>query len=360
MSRLPERTEKNCLNCGATVQGRFCQHCGQENVETRETFIQLLHHFVSDIFHYDTRLWLTFKYIFLRPGFLSVEYRLGRRKRYFHPIQTYFFTSAFFFLIFFSFILPGENINKISRTPFSQEQRRMKIQNAEKLLKGDTTNLSFQKQLALLRDTTRSLSEFDLVEATNDMSFVKINGHTYRSKAAYDSLQKSLPAAQRDNLFVRKIIERSLGLNEKYRGNYEGLMESFTHDLFHGMPYLLFISLPFFALILKLVYVRRRREFFFADHAVFTLHLYIFSFLYLLIIFAISALVKNWISEDALTFLLIVLYLCLPVYLGIAMKKYYGQGLSKTIIKLVIVTVLSVFVMLLLFVIYLLITVFIF
>ena len=38
MSHQKERVEKNCLNCNAEVQGRFCQVCGQENIETKESF----------------------------------------------------------------------------------------------------------------------------------------------------------------------------------------------------------------------------------------------------------------------------------------------------------------------------------
>jgi len=58
----------------------------------------------------------------------------------------------------------------------------------------------------------------------------------------------------------------------------------------HKLPYLLFISLPIFALILKLLNIRRRREFYYADHAIFSIYHYIFSFILLLILFLISTL----------------------------------------------------------------------
>ena len=102
MSHLKERLEKNCLNCNAEVQGRFCQVCGQENVETKETVWQLISHFFQDITHFDGKFFSTLKYLMFRPGFLSLEYMKGRRASYVNPIRMYIFTSAFFFLIFFS------------------------------------------------------------------------------------------------------------------------------------------------------------------------------------------------------------------------------------------------------------------
>ena len=37
MSHLPERKEKDCLNCGTTVFGKYCHVCGQENLEPKES-----------------------------------------------------------------------------------------------------------------------------------------------------------------------------------------------------------------------------------------------------------------------------------------------------------------------------------
>ena len=104
MSHLKERKEKICLNCGAEVQGRYCGVCGQENIEPKESAWHLVTHFFNDITHFDGKFFSTVKYLLLKPGFLTAEYVRGRRARYLHPIRMYVFTSAFFFLIYFSFI----------------------------------------------------------------------------------------------------------------------------------------------------------------------------------------------------------------------------------------------------------------
>ena len=50
---------------------------------------------------------------------------------------------------------------------------------------------------------------------------------------------------------------------------------------------MLFISLPCLHLLLKLLYVRRK-QFYYVDHGIFAVHLYIFSFLILLDFFRIE------------------------------------------------------------------------
>ena len=113
MSHLAERKEKNCLNCGTTVVGKYCHVCGQENVEPKETFWQLASHFFANITHFDGKVFTSMKDLILRPGFLSNEYMSGKRASYLNPIRMYLFTSFVFFLVFFSLYTVDENTVKI-------------------------------------------------------------------------------------------------------------------------------------------------------------------------------------------------------------------------------------------------------
>ncbi|WP_354667709.1 DUF3667 domain-containing protein, partial [Campylobacter jejuni] len=72
-------------------------------MEPKESFWHLTTHFIYDITHFDGKFFSTLKYLLFRPGFLSKEYLKGRRAGYLHPVKMYVFTSALFFLIFFSF-----------------------------------------------------------------------------------------------------------------------------------------------------------------------------------------------------------------------------------------------------------------
>src|SRR5687768_17786211 len=117
MSHLTERKEKNCLNCNAIVQGRYCQVCGQENIVPQESFRHLVLHFIYDITHFDGKFFETLKYLIFKPGLISKEYIAGRRTRYLNPIRMYVFTSAIFFLIFFA--TSGDNVVFTGNEPFT-------------------------------------------------------------------------------------------------------------------------------------------------------------------------------------------------------------------------------------------------
>ena len=109
MSKGKERAEKICLNCNAELYDRYCHKCGQQNTEPKHSVWSLISHFFYDITHFDGKFFSTLKYLVKKPGFLSSEYIKGRRNSYLDPIRMYVFSSALFFLIFFSIfsIKPG-------------------------------------------------------------------------------------------------------------------------------------------------------------------------------------------------------------------------------------------------------------
>ena len=101
MSHHKHRKQSDCLNCGTIVTGNFCQNCGQENIEVKESFFQIVYHFIEDITHFDGKLIKTLKLLISKPGFLTEEYVAGKRATYIHPIRMYIFISAVFFFSYF-------------------------------------------------------------------------------------------------------------------------------------------------------------------------------------------------------------------------------------------------------------------
>jgi len=95
------RENKRCENCGHFVDKRFCPECGQENVETRQSFFHLIKHFVEDFVHYDGKFWKTIWYLLFFPAKLTKEYMAGKRNNYVNPIKLFIFIS------FFTFFLPA-------------------------------------------------------------------------------------------------------------------------------------------------------------------------------------------------------------------------------------------------------------
>lgn len=357
MSHQPERKEKNCLNCGAEVQGLYCQACGQKNTVVHQTFWQLTTHFVYDIFHFDGKFFDTLKYLLFKPGFVAKQYVQGKRSSYLDPIRMYLFTSAVFFLVFFSLSNANTgfiNINT-SEEPLSAKERAEVAEEIKKELTKTPGDTSLVLLLNQLQDTTKQVRLSELANASGD-KFIGVGDQNYISVAQYDSVQHALPKKEKDGWFKQTLFRKVIAVNSRYHNNRTEALKHFAELFVHKLSYLLFISLPFFALILKLLYVRRK-TYYYSDHAVFTLYHYIFSFILQLLIFLFSAL-SRWthlkLFQNLIPFFLIIW----AAHLYIAMKRFYGQGWFKTFSKFLLLNLLGIIVLLLLFVVFLFFTIF--
>lgn len=325
MSHSKLRKETNCLNCGAQVTGRYCNQCGQENIEPEPSLWHLVVHFFNDFTHFDGKFFSTIKLLLLKPGFLSAEYKKGRRAAYLDPIRMYIFTSAIAFLLFF-WMLSGLFETK---TPAKNKQ---------------TTQINDTSSL-------RNSEAYKEIQRTIDADTNSAKDEEFEAQtvAQYDSLQKALPPAKRDDVFSRYMNRRGVAVAEHLDDpeNSSQFAKDIIYKFLHSFPQLLFVSLPFFALILYLLNIRRRKNYLFVSHVIFTVHFYCASFILLIISLAL-------IKIPYVSFLAVLTSVILPwAYLLVAMRKFYGQGWGKTIIKFIALNALSSIVILTLFVIYL-------
>jgi hypothetical protein len=110
----------------------------------------------------------------------------------------------------------------------------------------------------------------------------------------------------------------------RFRGQppQEAWRQVFGEFMEHA-PTMMFVLLPVFASVMKLIYWRRKR--FYVEHFVFALHVHAFVFL----TFAVS-LVSPYDEVDAVAMVWVMLY----IYL--AMKRFYAQGWFRTGVKYVL------------------------
>lgn len=357
MSHQPERKEKNCLNCGTVVAGRFCQNCGQENIVTKQGFWSLTKHFVYDIFHFDGKFFETLGHLLWRPGSISKEYVEGKRTKYLDPIRMYLFTSAVFFLVLFSL----EKFNLGEDEIGGRLDRSQRMELAYELsgeLKNHPEDTMIRHRLGQVLDSTlvvklKKQREDDVVPVD---SLVNFKGRRFQvsvfAKPGDTSMEKTS-----GGWFNRRYKLKKKDLETKFGENTNSSLEKLSETFRHIVPYLLFISLPFFAGILKLLYIRRR-NFYYSDHAIFTLHHYILSFILLLfvVLFIYAGNKTGW---SGLFSTLTTITLCLgPVYLYIEMKRFYGQSWMKTLGKFLLLNLLAFVVIVLLTILFVVFSVF--
>lgn len=310
MSHLPLRKEKNCLNCGSSVKGRFCSNCGQENTINHPSFHYLFTHFASDLVHYDSGFWKTMKTLLFRPGKIINDYLSGKRKTYVPPVKLYIFVS--FIAFFLPHILPGFSEDKgeekqliskkfegIEAGGFKNIKTVAELDSIQNILpadkKIDSVELSVLKMVLTNVDKAETEENKNSKKAVIDLGdqrkieFIKEDGTGFnfndkykniKSVKEFDSVHNSLPPGQRMNRLFKPMARKLTELND--RGLYDGdkFKEKFQESFVHNLPKALFIYLPIFAFFLWLFH--DKKKWFYYDHGVFTL--YYFSFILILTI----------------------------------------------------------------------------
>jgi hypothetical protein len=281
-----------CLNCGTKLVGEYCHHCGQKDIPRRRVIGDLISNFVEAFTNFDGKFLKTTRYLCTKPGFLAVEYNKGKRETYFHPVRMYTFASFLFFLLFV--ILPEGNNEAVDAGLSKQDVQRL-----------DTLK--------------RKGVQFNMSKTD------------YKSMREYDSIQNTLPEQDRDGWWTRLKTQKSIELTEKYKDDSNGMNTSFGKFFVDNFSTALFFLMPFFALVLKLLYIRH--DYFYSEHLVFTIYYYNFFYLAgaVMMIFniipyvgALSVFIGIWIF----------------IYLLFGMKRMYGQSWLKTISKFLIFNLL--------------------
>ncbi|MBX2968154.1 MAG: DUF3667 domain-containing protein [Cyclobacteriaceae bacterium] len=94
---------RECLNCGTSFQGKFCNRCGEKVVDKRERSIR---HFVGEVLNaftfLDGKFPRSVKSILFHPGKLASDNVRGVRVPYMKPVSLFFVANFLYFLFPFS------------------------------------------------------------------------------------------------------------------------------------------------------------------------------------------------------------------------------------------------------------------
>jgi hypothetical protein len=280
MSHKKYREEKNCLNCGAEVLGKFCQNCGQENVEQRDNFFHMVGHFISDYLHFDSKFFRSLIPLFTKPGFLTKEYWDGRRTRYIPPLRLFFFVTILFVLV----------------TSYFYGRFGQQIKDA-----------------IVHPDPVASSEEAKLVMTMPDTA--KIYVPLWKETVTAGDFRKQLEGDKR---------------------RFSKIQEGFD-IVFKNLKYVMFFLLPVYALIFKILFLRRRS--FYIDHLIYAMHLQSFAY----ILLGIMLFVPFVIDLD-FTIIRGIAFFGVLTYIGFSLHYLYRQAIWKTLLKSVIATITLFFI----------------
>ena len=354
MSHKNLRTEKNCLNCGHEVSDRYCSNCGQENLELDDSAFHLVLHYIQDLFHYDGKLWHTLKTLVTRPGQVACEYMEGKRNRHLEPIRFYVFASSVFFLTVFLVFAnhdeetPDEQAQNYKRRIFQLKQEKKFLNDSP-----DTVHVNqLINSLKLQSGDTSSTQEVSALKVqTGDSSFISVDSLTRGVK--FDTLEISDLSSDSMGWIGRALMKRVEEKQEKLEQDDQAASELWD-EILHSLPQTIFLSLPFFALFLKLLYWRSRKGRY-VEHFIFSVYNYAYLFTIFLFYIPIVLVLnrsEGTAAESLIDWVKIIVVFYPFVYLFLSMKRFYNDRFGKLIIRymtlmaLMMITILMLFLLL--------------
>ena len=260
-----------CLNCGEPAPGKFCPACGQRQDRKLASVRRMAVEGLQDQLSLGSELPVTLSALLFRPGKLTTEYLAGRIARYVPPLRLYLVASlAFFFILSF-------------QADFDEPL----VQAGEEIQAAQDSAAATADSVARQNPLNIGVS-FDTAGATGRLGDLKRWGQ-------------------------RRVDH----LNSMER---DELARAFMDGFQRNAPRAVFVLLPIYALILKLLYARRGRLY--AEHFVFALHIHAFVF----VLFSLLFITPEWMDQA-------MLMLWTPLYVFLAMKRVYAQSIPKTLLK---------------------------
>lgn len=319
-----------CTNCEEKFAEdfHFCPHCGQKSHEVL-TLGVLFYNTISNYFSVDARFFKSFIPLLFKPGYLAKQFTEGKRLLYLHPAQFYLFISVVFFFLF-SFIQreQQQQFDALLSTDFESRKvtdsldvnkalDSVALENIVKPIKENQKALGIDDEGMQALDSLVKLNE---VNQPNMVSFdfdrEKVDS-LIAIKAPNEEIYSAMGLSADASKLKRKFYAQILKFY-KQRGG--GILSAF----YDTIPIALFILLPIFALILKLLFFKTGS---YAYHLVFSF--YYFSFLFT--VFSI-VLLTNFIIEipDWIDWSIVLLTF---LYLFLAVKHFYNKGWFVSLFK---------------------------
>jgi hypothetical protein len=351
---------RTCPNCGAPAHGPFCYACGQSEKGMIRHLSEVISDMADIVFNVDSRIFRSLWDLYVRPGYLTIEYLAGRRARYVTPFRLFFFLSIVaFFAIQTSFpkldandiqfdtsesieqAKSPEQVNKIveeslaglvvaKNMPGTSAKARKNLDDRMQKIRerGDRRMKKLEERAAAIAAGTKLEEE----EADSGVTMFEMDGKPWSLKANPIQIE-----------WLSDALNGKLNATlEHMKNNIENFRKDpgrFVAAWFSVLPQTLFVVMPLFAVLLKFFFLFKRRLY--MEHLLVALHSHAFIFLSILVILGLKLLGglaegRPWLAEP-LGWLQTLAWIWLFVYLFLMQKRVYRQGWIMTTLKFCII-----------------------
>ncbi|WP_127138423.1 DUF3667 domain-containing protein [Flagellimonas oceanensis] len=369
-----------CLNCGhpLDISDKYCPNCSQANSTKKLTLKDFFDEFFSGLINYDSKLLKTLYALLLRPGRITKDYVNGKRVTYTNPFR-FLLSLAFLYFLMFTYNSQFDDWDDAAKDfdgtiyngspfKFNTDSGGLEVDSVALEKQGKAT----QNTLDSLKKTNPGimvgLNNLDSIKKADPKLFSKMGNldslgvfikdieKTQRKKDSFMNADpsgyfKTLEEKSGMDGFSKKAeffglyIKKDTLKNFEQARNLYHIEESTTNKMAFNLsnsiwkvmsepgtwvnetisklPFVIFFFMPVFTIFIWLVYIRKNYTY--TDHLIFSFHNQ--SLLFILLILSLT-LDTIFNMDSSGIFLLIFAF-----YLYKAMRKFYGQGRFKTIVK---------------------------
>jgi len=368
-----------CLNCGhpLDISDKYCPNCSQANSTKKLTLKDFFDEFFSSLINYDSKLLTTLYALLLRPGRITKDYVNGKRITYTNPFR-FLLSLAFLYFLMVTYNNQFANLDEAAKDfdgtiyngPISfdlgsgdleVDSVAMKEQSEKAMKKLDSIKKRNPEILAGLQkfdsintddpEMSSQLKYLDslgvFMQGANEKKKQKDSFMNANPAGYFKSLEKESGmgafsrkaeffgyAIKKDTLYNFGQAQAKYNIDEsttnKMAFNFSNSVlkvlsqpGTWINDTISKLPFIIFFFLPVFTVFISLVYIRNNYTY--TDHLIFSFHNQSLLFILLILSFTLDTLFD--VNSSGI-FLLIFGF-----YLYKAMRKFYGQGRFKTIVK---------------------------
>lgn len=350
-----------CLNCGhpLDISDKYCPNCSQANSTKKLVLRDFWDEFFSSLINYDSKLLKTLSALLIRPGTITKDYIQGKRIAYTNPFR-FLLSLAFLYLLMFTYNNNFSGLDdaakKFDGNITATGPLAFNINSGE--VSADTAQIKQETEKALSKLDSMGVKEIDPKE---QMAFLDSLGvfTSKKKRVNKDSMMRADPKSYYQKLskktgfssltdkmeFFSKMIKQDTltsfdqaqkkydipeGGNSEMAFNFSNSLlrvirqpGSFIDSTISRLPFVIFFFLPVFTIFIWLVYIRKKYTY--TDHLIFSFHNQSLLFILLILSLILDA-IFNMASSG-------IFLLIFGFYLYKAMRKFYGQGRVKTIVK---------------------------
>lgn len=394
----------NCENCGTPLQGHYCHECGQSVHSPTRNFGHAMEEVFESFWHLDGRVFRTMRDLMV-PGRVARNYLEGKRARYIAPLRLFVILSLLTFFIGKLVVnldeqplqFGGEGGAAIGRAQTVEEVQAIearllkdlsveedeaaKVPGVDAALIATRARIQGEaaSRIAEIEAEAKQQGKQQSVPATSAPATtapptqataprsdtepppakpaavprkvkpgIKDNGEWRFNARPWDEKTNPVDVALMPG-FVDRWFNSKIARAKKNVENMENVNQ-FVHAALAAVPTALFLLMPIFALLLKVLYLGSGRRY--LEHLVVALYSHAWLLLVLLLMFLMNAIDqaagdKGWVP--IVTALVdMALWIWIPIYLFVMQHRVYGDHWLLTAVRYFVIG--TIYMLLVLFV----------